>query len=92
MIPQVTKHADFSGRSSDFRIILLMRLPVRFWLIPEPDSDFLCTIRPPVTAAGPSSLFTKFPFTVLLRTPENILSYLMEELEYVNKQQRIHTI
>jgi hypothetical protein len=23
-----TKHADFSGRSSDFRIILLVRLPI----------------------------------------------------------------
>ena len=62
-------HTGISGRSSDFRIILFMRLPIKFLVFSEVDSDVMHDSSP-VTAAGPSSIFTKFPFIVLLWTPE----------------------
>jgi len=54
-------HTGISGRSSDFRITLFMRLPINCLLFSEVDSDVMHDSSP-VTAAGPSSIFTKFPF------------------------------
>ncbi len=80
---------NFSGRSSDFRIVLPLRLP--FCVMEK--VAFLLGLSP-VTAAGPSSNCTKFPFqpvmmalSVVLQGPgylENMLIVLPEIRVFVN--------
>jgi len=49
-------HLYNSGRFSDFRIVLLLRLPNLKKV------SGTMQVQSPVTAAGPSSICTKFPF------------------------------
>ncbi len=60
-----------SGRSSDFRIILLQRLPIDISTV-----AYLLNSSP-VTAAGPSRIHTGFPFHPRMRTPETSTLYRM---------------